>query len=283
MSENIYSMLVAEESSVFPEILKVILGNEDILMERVESPEQGMLALKRQRPYSLIWSQNKFSRSRTNGVQFLKYCNESSPLSARILHDHLTSKSVLTSMVTRGQIDSFYTGDLSLYTGQITPGVANLTASVRMGMEFHKLNLINHFTDGIDPQSIESLNGLLMTWKGLNQQSIFEKGQNKERSDFDFRNANTRKLFLSTQHSLNKLLNCMEGLNQFRSLEQALANEEILVLVGRIQKKINSMTSYLTASEQLLTKSNDHALRSEQQYQETRKKTIQLKNELLDQ
>ncbi len=109
MSTRPHSILTIEENPAFRNLIKVIIGDTtSVEMEEACSPEEGMKLINNNSPYSVIWSGYQFKQSKTNGLEFLKFCRKQSPFSSRILCAGSLDDSEFKSLVRAGDIHSYY-------------------------------------------------------------------------------------------------------------------------------------------------------------------------------
>jgi hypothetical protein len=145
-----HSILAVDENPAVPELLKVIGDCKyNIEIEYAVSPEMGLERLKCINSPSIVWSNSEFINSDIDGRKFLKNCKKISPLSSRIIAGSKLSDKDIEPMIDSGEIHSFYNSPI-LY--MVNP----ILNSIQIGIEYHKINLLGQFLDGIKIDSIFS-------------------------------------------------------------------------------------------------------------------------------
>ncbi|MFT4577920.1 MAG: hypothetical protein ACI9UO_000739 [Nitrospinales bacterium] len=248
--ETIYNrVLVVEENNVFQQMLELTLDSSDnagLKLEQAHSPEKGVEMINSSDPFSVIYTTHDFKNSKSNGIEFLKYCNVYSSTSSRILFSKTLSKLELFSMVQVGELHSFANNDLGF------PIADDILSAIDIGIEYYKINCFGEFLD---------VSGFIAEDKLESNSQNLDKIQNnfEGTSDLDFKD---RAFELNSLIALSKtVLNKISRTIARRVIsEEGFAKNDVgkkaLEVSNNTRDNIISLGENLIRSKQVLEKSH---------------------------
>jgi hypothetical protein len=277
MIKTSQTILAVDENPTTSELLKVIGDCKyNIEIENATSPEIGLERLKRDPLPSIVWSNSEFRNSNIDGRNFLKKCQKISPLSSRIICGSNLSNDVVEAMVSSSEIHSYYNSPL-LY--EVNP----VLSSIQIGIEYHKVNLLKHFLDGLDINSISELEENLTTYSDIKKKTGWVFGLKRNWIDFENRNLELTQLSKNTQSVLKKIAKTNSNLNYFaNTLGGKKENEDAIAVLEKVQDRINFIETFLTHSKNHLKNSLAHVAKTNINIANTKDKIKKLKDEFFD-
>ncbi len=276
MPKATHKILVVDENLSFPKLLKVTGDHEyHIELEEATSPQMGIRLLRNKKPPSIIWSNLKFANSDIDGQMFLKKCRKISPLSSRVLCGTRLSKSKMDSMIRSSAIHSYYAN----------PDYESIPmlSAIKIGIEFHKIKLFEHFLDRLKLETISNLDKTLIPFLNIKKKTNWKVGLTRDWINFDDRSLELNQLFKLTQTILNKIPTTTSNLANFTNkLEEEKKNEKKIRILGKVRDRMAFIESFLIHSKICLKKSLNHVDETNIKIAETEDKIKRIKYTFLE-
>jgi hypothetical protein len=278
MTKTLHSILVVDENPSFPGLVAVT-GNckYDIKLEEANSPEMGMELLKSINPPAVIWSNQKFTNSDIDGKKFLNNCRETSPLSARVLCGTSLLKDDMDYMVGSSAIHSFYNSEIYELDSMLT--------SLKIGIEFHKICLFEHFLSSLKLKSISRSDRTLKEYSNIKKEIGWITGLTRDWIDFDNHHLELTQLSNYTQSVLSKIpatTSNLISLSNELATEKKNEYEKRIMILEKVQSRVDFIGSFLTHSKTCLNRSLNHVAQTALLTAETDEKIKRLKSKLAD-
>jgi hypothetical protein len=151
MQGGLHKILSVDSSPHIFDLTSVLLGSRnDIEVMYAKNPKDAKKLILSNSPYSIIISENKFADTSDTGKEFFKVCRNETPVSSRIFCSGPIPRQNFVSLKEKGEIYSSVNKSEGLINDSI------LSATV-MGIEYHKINLFEHYLNTIDLKSIDSI------------------------------------------------------------------------------------------------------------------------------
>lgn len=162
-------ILTIEEYPAFQNLVNSIIKDVSKLeVESRSSPEAGRKLVHKSPPYPIVWSGHRFKKSNQCGLEFLKFCKQKSPVSARILCSEFLDRDELLQLVKCGDIDSYY--DKTDFPAVL----ACVSSAIAIGLEKYKVNIHDYIKNIKRLSNTDELNTLLAYLKISLQTSLSE-------------------------------------------------------------------------------------------------------------
>ncbi len=274
MIKTSHTILSIDENPTVPELLKIVGDcRYNIEIEHAISPETGLEHLKCINTPSLIWSNNNFANSDIDGREFLKKCKKISPLSSRILCGTKLSENDIAPLINSGEIQSSYISPV-LY--MVNP----ILSSIQIGIEHHKINLLEHFLNSLNVNSVTRLKKILTRNSNIEKNIGWMFGLKRDWVDFENRDLELTQLSKRTNSVLKKipkLSSYLVGVNNALSGIE----EEGKATLKKIQDHIVFIEGFLTHSKKHLKNSLNHVTKTNIHITKTKDKIKRLKDEFM--
>lgn len=269
-------MLVVDETPALPELLKVIGDiNYDIKLEKANSPNDAIELLKNIASPSVIWSNNEFENSSIDGKNLLKSCSKISPLSSRILFSPNLTKVEMDLMIRSGEIHSYYINPCN----EVNP----ISSAIKLGIEFHKINLVGNFIDLLDFKPIKNLNKTHKEFLNLEKKIGWVFGGARDWIDIETKRLELNQLARRTQSISNKVpIKTSELLKSLATLKKKKDTKKQKELIKQIGHYISFIDDFLIYSKQHLKNSLTHVAKTNINIANTKDKIKRLKDDFFD-
>jgi hypothetical protein len=278
VEKTLHSILVVDEKPAFANLIKVMGDLKyDIKLEAASSPEMGIELLKNIDSPSVVWSNNEFANSDMDGKKFLNSCHKISPLSARILCGTSLLKDDMDPMVISSEIQSYYNSP----TYELDP----MLISIKIGIEFHKINLLEHFLNGLNNKSFCRTDRTLKAYLNLEEKTCEANELTRDWIDFDNHHLELTQLSKFTQSVLSKIAattSNLINLSNELAAEKKNEYEKRILILKKVQSRVDFIESFLTHSKTCLNKSFDHVAQTALLVAENKEIIKKLKNRLAD-
>jgi hypothetical protein len=276
MLKTSHTILVVDEAPHYPNLIKAI-GNfdYDIKLERAISPNNAIELLNKIASPSLVWSNNEFKSSNIDGKSLLKYFSQNSPLSSRILCGSNLSKVEMDLMVSSGQVHSYF---ISNSVRVLNP----ILSRIKLGVEFHKVNLVGDLIDRLDFESIPILNKAHIDFLNFEKKIGWEFQGTRDWVDIKNQSFELEKLSHYTQAVSKKISTKTSDLSKtLATLKGKKDNERQTELIKHIEHKLASIDKFLIHSEKHLKQSLAHVTQTKNQIAKTKDEIKRLKDEFI--
>jgi CheY-like chemotaxis protein len=232
--------LVVDEDPQFRDLVEeTFVDRDDFDLEIVDNPEEGLALINDEPWFSVICSDYNFSNSNTNGRQFLKTCQEKSPLSSRAICSSFFSNEEYLAMVKKGEVTSYVDKSLNLVSD-------SFLSSASLGMETYKINLFGHYLHITDFSSAQRVAESLVQLDRVRGQAEWEEKSAVLEFDFEVPMAELDKFLLAAEivsHQASATINKTTNL---------LSNESIDI---NTQEKIKQVQGHIHHIGKSLSKS----------------------------
>jgi hypothetical protein len=263
-------ILAVDKSSSFLALVKEIANAEyDVEFEGVNSPEEGMKYLNNGFSPSLIWSECKLDHFDSDKKEFLKSCQEIAPLSSRILCATNLSENELGSMVRKGEIHSYYIKPMMYEVGPIL-------SAVKIGVEFHNVNIIESFLERMKSYSFSEPDKTQEEYLNIEAKVGWTDGTTRDWIDFEKRNIELNQLSLKTQGVFDLIPATVTSLGLLTDRSDA---KEI---VKKIHSQMGFISGFLAHSKEYLKNSMSRAIKADTLINEVEAEIKKFKDEFMD-
>ena len=178
-------ILTIEEYPAFQNLVNSIIKDVSKLqVESRSSPEAARKRVNKSHPYPIVWSGHRFTKSNQCGLEFLKFCKQKSPVSARILCSELLDKYELLQLVESGDIDSYYDKT------DFERVVDCVSSAIAIGLEKYKVNVHDYIKNIKRLSNIDELY-ILLAYLNISLQTSLS-----ENSYFEFEGRDPEKKIL---------------------------------------------------------------------------------------
>lgn len=271
LKHSSHMVLTVEADSNFQYLVKSILESYDgIKVAEASSPLEAKNLIKKNNIFPVIWSAHHFKSDKTGGMDFLRSCRKTSPLSSRVLCSGSLEAGQLKTMVKVGDIHSYYSTEL------FPDIVGNILSSIEIGVEYHKVNICGTFFD----MTSSILNGNLDV-NLAKIESVINELKDEPEWKYKDRELEKQLLLFHTKRILEKAQVWVSDqnilLDRKRSEE---SNKKVVETLGNAQDMIVNLYSHLNQSKLLLQKSVEKSQSVSIKTTEMDKKLQNLKSEL---
>jgi len=193
------------------------------------------LIKSRKDPYTIIWSDFNFKISRMNGLDFLGVVSKISPLSSRLLCAAYFPENLMIDCVISGVIQTYIIKPLS---------AEPTTSAIKIGIEYHKLNVLEKFIDGFELKSTDELEETIMKLHVIEERvGLKDEGF---KIDFENRKEELNQLFLKNDVVIKKFSDKFsKPLEIYEGTNLKSDNEKTLKLMEQVKFHLESMKDHL--------------------------------------
>jgi len=266
------SILVVDDDPNHLNLMKMYLPSfvDNVEVDVAPHPEDAVKIIESKKdPYPIIWSNYNFDNSRMNGLTFLAIAFEVSPLSSRLLCSAQFSEYEMIELVISGAIQTYATKPF--ISGQVS-------GSIKIGIEYHKVNVLGEFVDVIDFTSVDQLDANIKRAGEVND--IF-KGELKLETKNHKAELNNLLVHLDTTIKKFQIPIARQVALQIE-LEGQKGNEEVLKKINTFQREISSLEVYLTRSKIMAQNHFSEVAKIRTLTSKTDKQIQRLKDEFID-
>jgi hypothetical protein len=268
------SILAVEHHPSIQGLLYAVAGGDtdDIDISVVSSPEEGTeLLLGRKAPFSIIWAEEKFKNSRSNGLDFLASCADHSPTSSRILRSTSLSDRELQSRVRGNELQSYLSNKCAVSVSD------NMLSAISCGVEFHKIKILDQWLAVTDFSSEDLIDAELQE---------FENISNRFEGDWSFhiesRDAE-QDSFLALTNTIIPKLQVVTAEQQI--LKDTLTNKgakEKLLVLNEFAQKFAHVEAHLSRAKLILAHNQKSISMTKSLTSKLTQKINRLKKEFMD-
>ena len=263
-------LAVQADSNLQHLVKSIIESYHDIKVAEASSPTEAEKLIKKNNVFSVIWSAHHFKSDKTGGMDFLRSCRITSPLSSRVLCSGSLDANDLISMVKAGDIHSYYS------TEAFPDIIDSILSSVEIGVEYHKVNICGTLFD----TTSSILNGNLDV-NLAKLESVINELKDEPEWKYKDRKLEKQLLLFHTKRTLKKAQLWISEqnilLDRKRSKE---CNKKVVEILGNAQDMIVDLYSHLNQSKLLLQKSVEKSQSVSIKTAEMDQKIQKLKSEL---
>ena len=240
-------VLVVDDDPKHLKLMKVYLPSfvDNVEVDVAPHPEDAVKIIESKKdPYPIIWSDHNFNNSRINGLSFLAMASKLSPLSSRLLCSANFPEYEMIELVRSGALQTYATKPF--ISGQVSD-------AIKIGIEYHKVNVLGEFIDSFEMQSTDDLEESMMN-VGVVQENI-GLDDNEFKIDFKNREEELKQLLIQNEvvarkfsNRFSKPLKIVEGLNR------KINNEETIKFMEQVKLRLDEIRNHLLQNEILISK-----------------------------